>query len=135
LCIIARPGACFEGSLACCFIDMQDKHLQKTIINQRTLLYLISVIILLVGLTGALSIYLSSEGPSDNVPMPGLENSKEYLREVEVYGGKANVLAAEFMQWFDGLWHGQQLAYTVACLAIFISFSLAFVAYRLPDSK
>jgi hypothetical protein len=115
---------------------MQDKRLQKTTIHQRTLLYLISVIILLVGLTGGLSIYLSAGGLSDNVPMPGLENSKEYLREVEVYGGKANVLAAEFMQWFDGLWHGQQLAFTVALIAIFISFCFAFAAYRLPtDSK
>jgi len=110
--------------------------LQKTTIQKRSLLYLISAIILLVGVTGALSIYLSSGGPSDSVPMPGLENSKAYLREVEVYGGTANVLATEFMQWFDGLWHGQQLAYTIACMAIFISFCFAFVAYRLPpDSK
>ncbi|MGC2424348.1 MAG: hypothetical protein WA666_08365 [Nitrospirota bacterium] len=109
---------------------------KTTIIHQRTLLYLISVIILLVGLTGALSIYLSAGGPSDSVPMPGLENSKAYMRDVEIYGGTANVLATEFMQWFDGLWHGQQLAYTIACIAIFISFCFAFVAYRLPsDSK
>lgn len=101
-------------------------------IHRRTLLYLISAIILLVGLTGALSIYLASAGPPDGLQMPGLENSKAYLREVEVYGGTANVLATEFMQWFDGLWHGQQLAYTVACIAIFISFCFAFVAYRLP---
>ncbi len=110
--------------------------MQKTTIQKRTLLYLISAIILLVGLTGALSIYLSSGGPPDSVPMPGLDNSKAYLREVEIYGGTANVLATEFMQWFDGLWHGQQLAYTIACIAIFISFCFAFVAYRLPsDSK
>jgi hypothetical protein len=122
--------------LACCFIDMKDKRLQKTTMYQRTLFYLISVIILLVGLTGALSIYLSAGGLSDSVPMPGLENSKEYLREVEVYGGTANVLATEFLQWFDGLWHGQQLAFTVAFIAVFISFCFAFAAYRLPtDSK
>jgi len=110
--------------------------LQKTTIQKRTLLYLISAIILLVGLTGALSIYLSSGRPPDSVPLPGLENSKAYLREVEVYGGTANVLATEFMQWFDGLWHGQELAYTIACIAILISFCFAFVANRLPsDSK
>jgi hypothetical protein len=114
---------------------MRDKHLQKTTIHQRTLLYLSSAIILLVGLTGALSIYLSTGGPTDSVQMPGLENSKEYLREVEVYGGTANVLATEFMQWFDGLWHGQQLAYTIACIAIFVSFCFAFVAYNLPSGS
>jgi hypothetical protein len=115
---------------------MQYKHLKKSTVHQRTLLYLSSVIILLVGLTGALSIYLSYGGPPDSVQMPGLENSKEYLREVEVYGGTANVLATEFMQWFDGLWHGQELAYTIACIAIFISFCFAFAAYNLPsDSK
>jgi hypothetical protein len=25
------------------------------------------------------------------------------------------VLAAELMRWFQGLWHGRPLAYTVAC--------------------
>jgi hypothetical protein len=115
---------------------MQYKHLKKSTVHQRTLLYLSSVITLLAGLTGALCIYLSTGGPADSAQMPGLENSKEYLREVEVYGGTANVLATEFMQWFDGLWHGQQLAYTIACIAIFISSFLAFVAYNLPsDSK
>jgi hypothetical protein len=62
-------------------------------------------------------------------------NSKMYIHDLEVYGGKANVLADEFRRWFDSLWQGKSLASTVACITIFISFGLAFVAYNLPPDS
>lgn len=99
--------------------------------NLQTRLYLISGIILLVGMCGAISIYLTAENDSDSVL--GYENSKRYIHDLELYGGKANVLVNEFESWFIGLWHGKSLAFTVACATIFISFGFFFVAKSLPS--
>jgi hypothetical protein len=41
------------------------------------------------------------------------ENSKSYFRNLEMMGGKANVVATGIRQWFTGLWQGTTLAFTV----------------------
>jgi hypothetical protein len=92
--------------------------------------YLITAIILLVGLGSAILIYLTSENASDSVL--DYENSKMYIHDLELYGGKVNVLADEFRRWFVGLWHGESLAFTVAGITIVIAFGFFFVAYHLP---
>ncbi len=106
-----------------------------------TRLKLISVIILLVGLGGATWIYQTAE----NVPYGALgyvneggtlypvmpEDSKQYLRSMELYGGKANVLADQFRRWFLGLWHGKSLAFIIACTTIMISGGLFYAANHL----
>lgn len=113
------------------------------ITNLQTRLYLITALILLVGLGSAILIYLTAENDSDSVlgykvvggyayPITP-EDSKMYKHDLELYGGKANVLANEFMHWFVGLWHGKSLAFTVACGTIFISFGVFFVAKHLPS--
>ena len=56
------------------------------------------------------------------------EDSKKYLRDLELYGGKANVLMDQFRRWFMGLWHGKSLAYTIAGITIFISLGTFYVA-------
>jgi hypothetical protein len=61
------------------------------------------------------------------------EDSKKYLRDMELYGGKANVLTDEFRRWFIGLWHGESLAFTVACITIVISLGVFFVAHHMPS--
>jgi hypothetical protein len=106
-------------------------------------LNLISAIILLVGLGGAIWIYRTAEnnwygalgyeegGGSVYPIMP--EDSKKYLRDLELYGGKANVIMDELRRGFIGLWHGKSLAFTVACTSIFISFVAFYVANHLPS--
>lgn len=37
---------------------------------------------------------------------------------MELYGGKANILAAERLDWVQSLWHGRRLAMTVACATV-----------------
>lgn len=103
---------------------------------------LISVIILLVGLGSAAVIYQRAANGSDSVLgyeegrgsaypiMP--EDSRMYLRELELYGGKANVLAYQFRRWFVGLWHGKSLAFIVACITIAISYGFFYAASHLP---
>ena len=111
--------------------------------NLQTRLYLISAIILLVGLSSSIWIYLTAENDSkrvfgyeivgDNVYLITPENSKKYVHDLELYGGKANVLADEFSRWFVGLWHGKSLAFTVTCITIFIALGFFFVARTLPS--
>jgi hypothetical protein len=57
------------------------------------------------------------------------EDSKRFLRDLELYGGKTGVLLYEFRSWFAGLWEGKSLAYTVACIAIFLSLGFQAVNY------
>jgi hypothetical protein len=112
-------------------------------LNLPTCLYLLSVIILVAGLSSAMLIYRAAEndfnsdlgyrdeGGSVYPIMPG--DSKKYLRDMELYGGKANVMADELRRWLVGLWQGKSLAYTVACVATVISFGVYYVASRLPS--
>ncbi len=116
--------------------------MKRKITNQHIRLYLISAIILLAGLGSAVLIYLTAEDYSNNVigyevvggtvyPITP-DNSKKYVHDLQLYGGKAAVLADEFMRWFAGLRHGKSLAFTVACITIFISLGIFFVANNLP---
>ncbi len=109
-----------------------------------TCLNLISVIILVAGLGSAILIYRTAEdtpygvlgyeeGGGTVYPiMP--EDSKQYLRGLELYGGKANVIMDRVRRGFIGLWHGKSLAFTVACITIFTSFGVFYAAnYLLPS--
>ncbi|SDG24151.1 hypothetical protein [Paraburkholderia phenazinium] len=78
-------------------------------------LYLASVIILVAGLIGAAIIYATAPDPDSAELMYGAANP-QYQLELQRIGGTAEVVVAQFHQWFDGLWHGKQLAYTVAVL-------------------
>jgi hypothetical protein len=102
--------------------------------NLKTRLYLISAIILLLGFGSAILIYLTDETDSDNVL--DYENSRMYRHDLELFGGKANVIMSDFRHWFAGLWHGESLAFTIAGITVFISFGFFFVANHLkPDLK
>ena len=51
------------------------------------------------------------------------------MRDLEEYGGKANVIMYEFRVWFVGLWQGKSLAYMVACISIVISLVVYAAGY------
>ena len=70
----------------------------------------------MIGLGTALAIDLTA-GPTPGDPL-GREDSRQYLRTMELYGGKANILAAELLDWVQSLWHGRRLAITVACATV-----------------
>jgi hypothetical protein len=82
--------------------------------------------ILVTGFAAAFLIYLNATPPTDRLGERP-EDSKQYLRQMEVYGGTANVLAGEARKWFEGLWHGRALAFTVACLSVLLAV-VAFIA-------
>ncbi|MEK6583040.1 MAG: hypothetical protein AABZ25_11725 [Nitrospirota bacterium] len=106
--------------------------------NLQKRLYLISAIILLVGLSSSIWIYLTAGDDSKSVLgyeivggdayLVTPENSKKYVHDLKLIGGNAAVFADEFSRWFIGLWHGKSLAFTVACIAILISLGFFFAA-------
>ena len=106
--------------------------------DPRVYLQIVSIVILIGGLASALWIYESAgkgspevlgyeEGDDDAYPV-NPEDSKTYERNMELYGGKANVLADELRRWFVGLWHGTSLAIMVACVSVLASFCFFFAA-------
>lgn len=101
---------------------------------------ILSGVILITGLSISSLIYLKAveNDPEGNMGIPpelDPANSKMYIHDLRVYGGMANVYADEFTRWFDGLWQGRSLAYTVAGITVLVS-AILFLAARLSaDTK
>ena len=83
--------------------------------------------ILASGLIASLVIYLLAKDDPYN-PFAEYEGSKKFAYELERIGGKSAVVANELNTWFAGLWHGRQLAFTVACITVIVAFGYYFVA-------
>ena len=88
--------------------------------------------ILAVGLIAAAVVYLTA-APAEDFPLgyDPMTNKKNIL-ELERIGGKANVMTAEFLQWWGGLWHGTNLACTIAVLTVVIALGFWIVATLPP---
>ena len=99
--------------------------------DRRALLVTTSI---LAGLIAALAIYVAAAREPDD-SSDELTDSKQYLRQMELYGGKANVLAAELQHWFASLWHGRRLALTVACGTVLVAGAYWLVAAPLPSDR
>jgi hypothetical protein len=88
----------------------------------------VSSLLLVVGFGSALVIFLAMP-PEVVDPLLGDQfANKKYLREMRMLGGQGNVLAAEFQDWFAGLWHGRALAGTMAVLTVGTVLVFRFVA-------
>ncbi len=87
--------------------------------------------ILLTGIVMAVPIYLFNAAPGTESAIAS-QDSKQYLREMEVYGGKANLMAGEIRGWFDGLWHGRTLAFTILALALLLALIVRIATTPLP---
>jgi hypothetical protein len=99
---------------------MNNKIIQKQ-------LRLSSWIILTAGLITAAAIFIfTTPEATDNLANPLL--SKKYVHDLEVYGGRANVIQDEFVRWLEGLWYGRQLAGTTAFLTGFVFLIMRFIA-------
>jgi hypothetical protein len=119
--------------------------MKRKVWNLHTCLNLISAVILLGGLGGTILIYRTADSTSYGALgyeagngsvypiMP--DDSKKYQRDLELYGGKANMLMDQLRRGFAGLWHGKSLAFTVACLSILISFGVFYAANHLPSRR
>jgi hypothetical protein len=101
--------------------------------DRSALLRLLSAAVLVLGIAAALAIYVrastaAADGSTDDQTL----ETKQYQRQMEIYGGKANLLASDARGWIASLFHGQRLAYTTACLALLVSGILRLAAIPLP---
>jgi hypothetical protein len=92
-------------------------------------LYAASLVVLALGVGAALLIYFNVEDDPDTA-LQALFASKPYVRELQRFGGKAAVLFDEFSRWFDSLWVGKKLAFTVAWISLFASLGIFMYASR-----
>jgi hypothetical protein len=111
-------------------------------INNPRIRRLVAAIILLIGLGSAVVVYLTAANAPDNglgyqvengtiYPMsPG--DTKIYRRNMELYGGRANVIVDDIRQWFAGLWHGRHLAYTLTVITVLVVQGFLFVTNPVP---
>jgi hypothetical protein len=101
----------------------------------RIIMQRIAVLILVAGLSAAAVVFalapVETEDDYAGIYVASVGNSKKYRLELERIGGKAAVVAAEFGEWFDGLWRGRRLAGTLAVLSVSASL-LCFLAARIP---
>jgi hypothetical protein len=88
--------------------------------------------ILVLGIATAVVIFLTAQPPPENPLGYDPLTTKAYLHDLEVYGGKAGVLSAQFREWFASLWHGKQLAYTVAVITVISAGVFKFFATPPP---
>ena len=86
-----------------------------------------AVIILAVGLSSSVIVYLTAKSAAPNPLGYDPLDTKKYLRELEVYGGKVNILATEFREWFDGLWRGKPLAFTIVFITVMLALLFWFL--------
>jgi hypothetical protein len=81
-----------------------------------------------LGLGSALVIFLTADPEVEDPLLGDRFGQKKYLREMRTLGGQGNVVAAEFNEWFAGLWEGRALAGTVAVITVGAVLVFRFVA-------
>ena len=95
--------------------------------------------ILAVGFGAAVWLYFVERARPENPLGYDPLETKQYLHDLELYGGKANVLAAELREWFVGLWYGRNLPFTIAVITIMlvgaVRFTFAMRAARTGREK
>jgi hypothetical protein len=106
--------------------------IQASRVGVRTRLNLIAFVISLVGLGSAVIIYLTFENPPERI-FSAYEQSKMFRHEMEAAGGKLNMLTSDFMIWFDGLWHGKPLAFTIGWITVIISIMILYIAQNVSS--
>ncbi len=98
--------------------------------NRRKRARTAAVLVMLAGLSISALVYLRAEGdPHSGISgefalEESMRDSKRYVHDLEIYGGKANVIASDFIRWFSGLWEGTQLAFTIAAITVAISIAI-----------
>jgi hypothetical protein len=100
----------------------------------QTGLYVVGYIVLIGGSIAAARAYkVGAAYDARNAFMSDPIIAKQNDQRLEEIGGKSNVFANDFQQWFIGLWHGTHLAYTLAVLTFVVAGLCFFIAYFLPD--
>src|SRR5258708_9964458 len=82
--------------------------MERNMTKPQTRVRLITSAILILGFGSAIAIYIFVDAPPAN-PLGELGDSKMYVHDMLLYGGKANLLGSEVAGWFGTLLHGRRL--------------------------
>ncbi|ASL45895.1 hypothetical protein bAD24_III00765 [Burkholderia sp. AD24] len=96
--------------------------------------YLAGTAVLTGSLIAALILYATAAPPDSAVSQYGIADPR-YQIELQRIGGTAEVLMAQLHDWFDGLWHGATLAYTVAVLGAAVAGACFFIGHFFFDDE
>ena len=114
------------------FTRHEQQHRRPFHLAPRHLRWLASGICIL-GIGLAMVLYVTAAAPSPHPLGYNPFTSKKYVHELELYGGKINILAVELQQWLASLWRGKALAYTIAVLTLMLASLLWFIASRVAS--
>lgn len=81
---------------------------------------LVTAAILAAGVLAAAVIYATAR-PVVEDPLGDPMESKRFIHDMEVYGGKANLVLNDFREWLVAQFQGRQLAFTVLFLAVLLA--------------
>jgi hypothetical protein len=90
--------------------------------------------ILVVGLASAALIYVFAGEDREAEAAREIAGGRMYQHNLELMGGKLNVLIVQFNEWFASLWQGTTLAFTIAVLAVVIALGCFWVAHLIYTS-
>ena len=102
-------------------------------------LRLVAVVILVIGLSSAVSIWVVQDrvdrqrnagAPNATEPVSP-DDSRRYTHDVEMYYGQSGLLAERWKRSLQELTHGKPLAYTIAGASLASAGALLYVAGRL----
>ena len=112
------------------YFTRQEQQLMRPFNLEPRQLRWLSYVLCTLGIGMAIFLYETASPPTHQPLGYDPFASKKYLRELELYGGKINILAVELHQWLASLWRGKALAYTIAVLTLTLSALLWFIGAR-----
>src|SRR5574341_137445 len=90
-----------------------------------------AVVILVAGVAAGLAVYVVADDEATHLGVYEMQISKQYVREIERFGGKTARLFDDLSRWFAERWRGKSLGVTIAFLAAGVSLVLYLVARRI----
>jgi hypothetical protein len=89
-------------------------------------LKLASALVLAIGLSLAVAIYVIAPEQDESMTMYEMSVSKQYNRTLRQFGGKASVLFDDVQQWLAARWQGKQLGVTIGWISVGAALVLYF---------
>jgi hypothetical protein len=112
------------------FFSSMSGRIRRPLYLNPGLFRLISYVIFSIGIFISAVIFITARPPAEISFDYNPLKTKVFLRQLELYGGKGNIMAAELREWFVGLWQGRNLSYTIACITVIISVVLWYIGFR-----
>jgi hypothetical protein len=99
---------------------MEDPHAPDARPPLHVILYRWGAVIFVLGLATSLVLYILAADDTRD-PTRQITRAKMYQHNIELMGGKGALYAARFNDWFADLWHGHQLAWTIAVISVVVA--------------